>query len=86
MDEISAGVAERGIMMGRVNPGSRGRWRARLQAANKSDHPIFLMTTSIRRRHGIGTSLRERIDEEADVWDSSLSSWGSASSGKFVCT
>src|SRR5256886_13224843 len=52
---------------GRVNPWQSRKMAARLQAANKSDHPILLRTTST-AGHGIGTSLDERIDEEADVW------------------
>jgi prolyl oligopeptidase len=52
---------------GRVNPWQSRKMAARLQAANKSEHPILLRTTST-AGHGIGTSLDERIDEEADVW------------------
>jgi prolyl oligopeptidase len=52
---------------GRVNPWQSRKMAARLQAANKSAHPILLRTTST-AGHGIGTSLDERIDEEADVW------------------
>src|SRR6266576_3427068 len=52
---------------GRVNPWQSRKMAARLQAANKSDHPILLRTTST-AGHGIGTSLDERIDEEADVY------------------
>jgi prolyl oligopeptidase len=52
---------------GRVNPWQSRKMAARLQEANKSDHPILLRTTST-AGHGIGTSLDERIDEEADVW------------------
>ncbi len=52
---------------GRVNPWQSRKMAARLQAANGSEHPILLRTTST-AGHGIGTSLDERIDEEADVW------------------
>lgn len=52
---------------GRVNPWQSRKMAARLQAANGSDKPILLRTTST-SGHGIGTALDERIDEEADVW------------------
>jgi prolyl oligopeptidase len=52
---------------GRVNPYNSRKMAARLQAANKSERPILLRTTST-SGHGIGTSLDERIDEEADVY------------------
>jgi len=52
---------------GRVNPWQSRKMAARLEAANASGNPILLRTTST-SGHGIGTSLDERIDEEADVW------------------
>ena len=52
---------------GRVNPWQSRKMAARLQAANTSGNPILLRTTST-AGHGIGTSLDERIDEEADVY------------------
>ncbi|HEV8607489.1 MAG TPA: prolyl oligopeptidase family serine peptidase [Tepidisphaeraceae bacterium] len=52
---------------GRVNPWQSRKMAARLAAANQSEHPILLRTTST-AGHGIGTSLDERIDEEADVY------------------
>jgi prolyl oligopeptidase len=52
---------------GRVNPWQSRKMAARLQAANASEHPILLRTTST-SGHGIGTALDERIDEEADVY------------------
>jgi prolyl oligopeptidase len=52
---------------GRVNPFHSRKMAARLQAANRSNHPIFLRTTSA-AGHGFGTSLDVRIAEEADVF------------------
>jgi len=51
----------------RVNPMESRKMIARLQAANSSDHPILLRTTSS-AGHGIGTALDEQIEEEADVF------------------
>ena len=51
----------------RVNPMESRKMTARLQAANGSDHPILLRTTS-KAGHGIGTALDERIEEGADVF------------------
>jgi prolyl oligopeptidase len=50
---------------GRVNPFHSRKMIARLQAANKSNHPILLRTTSS-AGHGMGTALDERIAQEAD--------------------
>jgi len=52
---------------GRVNPFHSRKMAARLQAANKSKHPILLRTTAS-AGHGIGTALDERIAQEADVY------------------
>ena len=51
---------------GRVNPLQSRKMAARLQAATGSDHPI-LFRSSAAAGHGIGTSLKERIAEQADV-------------------
>jgi prolyl oligopeptidase len=51
----------------RVNPMQSRKMIARLQAANTSDHPILLRTTSS-AGHGIGTALNEEIEQEADVF------------------
>ena len=51
----------------RVNPMQSRKMIARLQAANSSDHPILLRTSST-SGHGIGTSLDEAIEENADVF------------------
>ena len=50
----------------RVNPMQSRKMTARLQAANASDHPILLRTSS-NAGHGIGTALDEQIEESADV-------------------
>ncbi|HEY2714019.1 MAG TPA: prolyl oligopeptidase family serine peptidase [Chthoniobacterales bacterium] len=52
---------------GRVAPYHSRKMAARLQAANKSDHPIFLRT-STSAGHGIGTALSERIKQLADMY------------------
>ncbi len=52
---------------GRVAPYHSRKMTARLQAANKSDHPIFLRTTTS-AGHGIGTALSERIKQQADIY------------------
>lgn len=51
----------------RVNPMQSRKMTARLQAANGSDHPILLRTTSS-AGHGIGTSLDEELFQETDVF------------------
>jgi prolyl oligopeptidase len=52
---------------GRVAPYHSRKMTARLQAANKSDHPILLRTSSS-AGHGIGTALSERIKQSADLY------------------
>ncbi|HVV01493.1 MAG TPA: prolyl oligopeptidase family serine peptidase, partial [Verrucomicrobiae bacterium] len=51
---------------GRVNPAQSRKMTARLQAATGSRRPIFLRT-SAHAGHGIGSSLNERISEQADI-------------------
>jgi alkaline phosphatase D len=51
---------------GRVNPYNSRKMAARLQAATASDRPVLLRTTAS-AGHGMGSSLRDRIAEEADV-------------------
>ena len=51
----------------RVNPLNSRKMTARLQAANASDHPIFLRTSST-SGHGFGTSLDEWVEQQADVF------------------
>jgi prolyl oligopeptidase len=52
---------------GRVAPYHSRKMTARLQEANKSDHPI-LLRTSTSAGHGIGTALSERIKQLADIY------------------
>ena len=54
---------------GRVNPCNSRKMTARLQAANRDPIrlPVLLRTTSA-TGHGIGSSLDERIAEQADVY------------------
>lgn len=52
---------------GRVNPAQSRKMAARLQAATSSDAPILFRSTAA-AGHGIGTSLKERISEQADVF------------------
>jgi prolyl oligopeptidase len=51
----------------RVNPLQSRKMTARLQAANRSDHPILLRTTAA-AGHGIGTALDEEIEQGADAY------------------
>ena len=51
---------------GRVNPAQSRKMAARLQAATGSDHPI-LYRSNASAGHGIGTALKDRIAEQADV-------------------
>jgi len=51
----------------RVNPMQSRKMIARLQAANSSDHPILLRTTSS-AGHGMGTALNEEIEQDADFF------------------
>jgi len=52
---------------GRVNPAHSRKMTARLQAATSSDHPILLRTTAS-AGHGMGSSLKERVAEQADIY------------------
>ncbi|PYL74475.1 MAG: S9 family peptidase [Verrucomicrobia bacterium] len=52
---------------GRVAPYHSRKMTARLLAANKSDNPILLRTSSS-AGHGIGTALTERIKQLADIY------------------
>jgi prolyl oligopeptidase len=51
---------------GRVNPAQSRKMAARLQAATGSDRPILFRSTA-GAGHGIGTALKDRIAEQADV-------------------
>ncbi|MDQ5851790.1 MAG: prolyl oligopeptidase family serine peptidase [Chloroflexota bacterium] len=52
---------------GRVSPANSRKMAARLQAATCSGLPV-LLRTSASSGHGIGTSLHERIAQDADVF------------------
>ncbi len=52
---------------GRVNPANSRKFAARLQAASASGWPVLLRVSSA-SGHGIGTSLSERIAQQADVY------------------
>ena len=51
----------------RVDPLQSRKMVARLQAANASDQPILLRTSS-NSGHGLDSSLSERIEETTDVF------------------
>jgi prolyl oligopeptidase len=51
---------------GRVNPAQSRKMASRLQAATASEHPILFRSTAS-AGHGIGTALKVRIAEQADV-------------------
>jgi prolyl oligopeptidase len=50
-----------------VNPSNSRKMTARLQAATSSGQPILLRTTAT-SGHGIGSSLRDRVAQEADIY------------------
>jgi len=52
---------------GRVNPAHSRKMTARLQAATSSAHPILLRTTAS-AGHGMGSSLKDRVAEQADIY------------------
>jgi prolyl oligopeptidase len=52
---------------GRVNPAQSRKMAARLQVATGSDRPILFRSTAS-AGHGIGTALKVRIEEQADVY------------------
>jgi prolyl oligopeptidase len=52
---------------GRVNPAHSRKMTARLQAATSSGLPILLRTTAT-AGHGMGSSLRDRVAEQADIY------------------
>jgi prolyl oligopeptidase len=51
---------------GRVNPAHSRKMTARLQAASGSGRPILLRTTAT-AGHGMGSSLKDRVAEQADI-------------------
>ncbi|HLH39573.1 MAG TPA: prolyl oligopeptidase family serine peptidase [Bryobacteraceae bacterium] len=52
---------------GRVDPMNSRKMTARLQAATRSNRPVFLRTSST-SGHGFGTPLNERVAQDADVF------------------
>ena len=60
---------------GRVDPYNSRKMIARLQAATKSDAPIILRI-SMDTGHGIGTSLSQRVEEDADRYAFLMSQLG----------
>jgi len=52
---------------GRVNPAHSRKMTARLQAATSSGLPILLRTTAT-AGHGMGSSLKDRVSEQADIY------------------
>ena len=52
---------------GRVNPAHSRKMTARLQAATGSGRPILLRTTAT-AGHGMGSSLADRVSEQADIY------------------
>ncbi len=52
---------------GRVNPMHSRKMTARLQGATSSGHPI-LLRVSASAGHGIGSSLKDRVAEQADIY------------------
>jgi prolyl oligopeptidase len=52
---------------GRVNPAHSRKMTARLQAATRSNYPILLRTTAS-AGHGMGSSLKDRVAEQADIY------------------
>ena len=71
--QVRAGVKYPAVLLttgendGRVNPAQSRKMAAVLQAANASDNPI-LFRSNASAGHGIGTSLKDRIAEQADVY------------------
>jgi prolyl oligopeptidase len=51
---------------GRVNPAQSRKIAARVQAATASDQPILFRSTAS-AGHGIGSSLKDRVSEQADI-------------------
>jgi len=52
---------------GRVNPAHSRKMTAQLQAATSSGLPVLLRVTAT-AGHGMGSSLKDRVDEQADIY------------------
>jgi prolyl oligopeptidase len=59
---------------GRVNPAQSRKMAGRLQAATASGRPVLFMSNSA--GHGIGTALKDRISQQADVYSFLFSELG----------
>jgi len=70
---VKAGTAYPSVLFpcgendGRVNPAHSRKMTAALQAATSSDLPILLRMTAS-AGHGMGSSLRDRVAEQADIY------------------
>jgi prolyl oligopeptidase len=64
---------------GRVSPWQSRKMAARLQAVTGSNHPILFRSTAS-AGHGIGSALKDRIAEQADVYSFLFDQLGIASS------
>lgn len=70
---VREGVAYPAVLLttgendGRVNPMQSKKMAARLQAATESEHPVLFRSTSS-AGHGIGSSLSDRVAEQADIY------------------
>jgi prolyl oligopeptidase len=70
--KVRNGVAYPAVLLatgdndGRVNPAQSRKMAARLQAATSSSRPILFRSTAS-AGHGIGTALKVRIAEQADI-------------------
>jgi len=60
---------------GRVAPSNSRKMTAALQAATSSGHPILLRITDS-AGHGMGSSLRDRVAEQADIYSFLFSELG----------
>src|SRR5580658_3324273 len=70
---VKAGTAYPAVLFpcgendGRVNLAHSRKMTAALQAATSSGHPILMHTTAT-AGHGMGSSLKDRVAEQADIY------------------
>jgi prolyl oligopeptidase len=78
---VKAGTAYPAVLLpcgendGRVDPANSRKMTALLQAATSSSHPILLRTTAS-AGHGMGSSLKDRVAEQADIYSFLLKELG----------
>ena len=60
---------------GRVNPAHSRKMTARLQAATAGDHPVLLRLTAT-AGHGMGSSLKDKVAEQTDIYSFLLQELG----------